>query len=104
MTDEEKLLPEDKLLLEAFLCSLHKVNVPDGYISFFGYAKDAVCLEKRQRTWMVYTGCRSKKTDLTFHDSLRSALDDMFCRLALDGEMLEEFHKHFSEYLADQKQ
>lgn len=65
------------------------------YYSLEGYAEEAVCMEKNNKNYIVYTGERGKKHNVSKHQNISKALlnviSDVAESYAQEERVLEEF-------------
>ena len=78
---------------------LKKADYTDTEYCFGGYLEDAVCLQKVDDTYQVYTAFRGRKEDLTFHNDFYEAVSAFLEELCCDEEEASDLLKKYKECL-----
>ncbi len=88
--------PRDKntLYIEMLKITLRAFNIPDEFYSIGEYTEEAVCLEKKELSWIVYEGERGKKYNIKTHMNCLDACHDIISRVA-ETEHTEKLLKDF---------
>jgi len=85
----------DQKIVKKMEIVLRKNKIPSWYFHLGGYAEECVCLERVSNGWVVFTGERGKRFEVTFYEDLVSACIHVLDKIA---ESDRQYQKMLNEY------
>lgn len=75
---------------------LNKSGIPDTWFFVGGYSEDAVCIEKADEGYTVYSAIRGQKKFLSVHMEVKEAVDAFLQKLVRDKAQAQEISEEFA--------
>lgn len=72
----------DLCSIEILVKALKEFHIPKEFYCIGEYAEEAVCLEKKDLSWIVYEGERGKRYNIKTHLNCKDACHDIISRVA----------------------